>query len=510
VFLRVCSNNSELNQGGTDDPYAAFKDPKLMTAIEMCDVLNVASWVPITDESGDLILQKPSFEATDGEQEVSVTWGDPQDAASKKSLLGAIEIDADAAFMQDRYLGTLRKPVDAVPLGDSHGTLSIMLPQSGLPGSKLCVRVPDMRVLTIDVPLDATPGQTLHFIAPSAVGAGMSSLVSTGPGAFADGPTVRTEREPSQISFGKQTAALLSKSYRIQRRQRYTNCCQCCILIVFAFLSFSAFPRIPPPPKITVNANASHLTSLERHTGLHLVDVAEQLVVAVSNSTLRAPLPADHGFTADETIACVLFFSLLTTFHLPKLVHAVVEEKQQRLYHAMRLQGLYLSSYWASFWIWSMLIQATVSVPLFVAGYALKIPVFRELYWLDYIAILAVTAHSQAGLAAFGGCLFRSAKVATILFYLMIVGSVVAVSIINQILFLKEWSVPMLCFPLFSYERALTLMFMGNKAEAGQLEKAVLINFISGTALFAAGMLLHLIIPNEFGLTESAAGLVLP
>ena len=144
-----------------------------------------------------------------------------------------------------------------------------------------------------------------------------------------------------------------------------------------------------------------------------------------------------------------------------------------------------------------------ICVPMVLAGYVLGVQVYKHLDIFEYVGILAVWAHSQAGLAAFGGCCFRSAKIATIFFYLLLIGSALAVTIIDQLAFLDDWPAPLLLFPLFSYERSLALMLMGDQAPEGELHKAVLYNLGMGTLLFLLGVILHLIIPNEFGLTES-------
>ena len=47
-------------------------------------------------------------------------------------------------------------------------------------------------------------------------------------------------------------------------------------------------------------------------------------------------------------VVLTLTYLMATMLHLPKFVYALVEEKQVRLYHAMRLQGLRMSAYWLS------------------------------------------------------------------------------------------------------------------------------------------------------------------
>ena len=140
---------------------------------------------------------------------------------------------------------------------------------------------------------------------------------------------------------------------------------------------------------------------------------------------------------------------------------------------------------------------------MIIFGYVFGVAVYKHLDLWTYLCVLGAWAHSQAGVAAFAGSLFRSPKLAVIVFYIVIFCSAFAVTIINQLTFLKEWPIPLLLFPVFAYERSLTLMLMGTEAASGELVKAVMINVISGSVLFVAGVVLHLIVPNEFGLSES-------
>jgi hypothetical protein len=498
VFLRLCglTNNSTLNAGGIEDEYAQQTDPKKFLAVDVCDTLNAVRWA---EEDAD--TRKPVFAADN--DVVEVEWSD-----SQRAILGRVATaDADEAQLADKYLGTLRKPLEAVPVGDGRGSLSILLPVNGIPGSKMCVRIPDLRVVTVEVPLDATPGSAMKFIAPSASESGL------GPGS--GGGSELLQHRTAHITCLGQTAAVVRKSWHIQAKQKKASCCQCCILIFFSLFMFGLAPKPAPPNSPQDDDSLAYNLTVVPWEHLAAIKMAAveantldfNLTTSDWNLTAAAP-PVDDPTTATGASAkavggSTLIMSLVTTFNLPKLVHGVVDEKQQRLYHSMRLQGLRLWSYWLGFWVWSLATQAFICVPMVLAGYVLGVQVYKHLDIFEYVGILAVWAHSQAGLAAFGGCCFRSAKIATIFFYLLLIGSALAVTIIDQLAFLDDWPAPLLLFPLFSYERSLALMLMGDQAPEGELHKAVLYNLGMGTLLFLLGVILHLIIPNEFGLTES-------
>ena len=508
VFLRVCEQNQDLNQGAVeDDVYSAPTDPTQFSSLDIADVLNQSPW----DKSPDAGVPFPAFSAEGAIVEVS--WSD-----ATKAVLGTVKTQNPMGQYDLKYVGTPRCPLEAAPIGDGRGTLSITLPPTGLPGQKLSVRIPDLRVITIVVPLHGTPGETHTFTASLPAQCSTSALDNSDGGAQSQDHGIET-----QITCRRQTSAMMKKSWRAQAKYRKTNCCQCCMLIFFSIFMFGLAPKKtlnPPPPSFALVDSDTNITSSDMGDALmdftHPFSVYEAAVSSSAGlmiSTVESNLTAGDadGDLKKEPVnneakaigGSVLLMSLITTFNLPKLVHNVVEEKQARLYHSMRLQSLQLYSYWFSFWLWSLLLQAIIVVPMIFFGYVFGVAVYKHLDIWTYVAVLGAWAHSQAGVAAFAGSLFRSPKLAVIVFYLVIICSAFAVTIINQLTFLKEWPIPLLLFPVFAYERSLTLMLMGTDAASGELVKAVMINLISGSVLFVAGIVLHLVLPNEFGLSES-------
>ena len=201
-----------------------------------------------------------------------------------------------------------------------------------------------------------------------------------------------------------------------------------------------------------------------------------------------------------ELVATTLFCLAMTTmFHLPKFVYSLVEEKQLRLYHAMRLQGLSMVAYWAAIYVYGVAITLFSAAVFIGLGYAFNSAPFVHASPFRYIGAVFVWAHSQMGMAAFASSLVRSPKLATVLFYLVNIMSIMTVVIINNVL-ARDWHWALLSVPTIAYPRALGLIL----AEGGgwkmqpmdELARALWISAISGTLLGIVGVLLHVIIPN--------------
>ena len=93
-----------------------------------------------------------------------------------------------------------------------------------------------------------------------------------------------------------------------------------------------------------------------------------------------------------------------------------------------------------------------------------------------------------------------------VLFYLVVVGSSVASAIIANYI-TAEWSYLLLLFPPFAYERAIGLIFTEGGgwqiAPGSELARCLWVNAANGTAMLLGGIVLHVVIPNEYGMTES-------
>jgi hypothetical protein len=385
------------------------------------------------------------------------------------------------------------------------------------------------RKVLIDVPSDGAPGQEMFFVAPPPVSNQQAPSPSSLSAAIQATPQMpstrgvqrvgdelfRETREAPQITLSKQTCALLYKNVSIQRRQRKSNCCQACILftlLVFGVLvpigpASSAFTETAPLRPLgwemanwTMNSQHHHNFTAE------LVAQRKRLNISASqddNTIAETFLPAQ--------VAVIMFCQAsVSMFHLPKYVHMLVEEKQLRLYHAMRLQGMSMTAYWMASYVYGFVITMFSSIIFLVGAWIYG----NEAITHDeggasmglFAGVTVVWAHAQMGLAFLSSALLRSPKLATILFYLVNVASIFTVFIISSADPEWDWSEWLLLMPTIAYPRGLILVLAdgGSWVRPGsELAQALWVPTVSGTVMGMLGILLHVLLPNEFGMSES-------
>lgn len=206
-------------------------------------------------------------------------------------------------------------------------------------------------------------------------------------------------------------------------------------------------------------------------------------------------------------VSPVMFmFCMATMLHMPKFVYQLIEEKQQRLYHSMRLQGLSMLAYWLGVYVYDFLLYGSFAAVFIGLGYIFKIERFMHANAIRFVLAATVFGHSQIGMAVFASSIVRSPKLATILFYLIIVSSCIAAIVINTFIPVN-WSPFLLMVPTLAYPRSIALILaQGGGFRIGpgsELGRALWIQALMGTVLFAVGVFLHIVLPNEFGMTES-------
>lgn len=508
VFLRLCANTTDLNAGGTGDTGTlTFDDLSALTATEALDVLSELAWTAeevVSYGSGTagakmiemVQMNIPKFSSDDG-QLVTARLGD------RAVDLGQIVIADNVKIARDKSIGTVNKPLIAKAMDDGKGTLSIVLPATGLPSSKLCVQVPDLRKIFIEVPMDGTVGEEIYFTAPPPIAHVPTTRLDN---VQMDGDELfRTKREPRETSSLKQVYALVAKQSSLQLRQRKSNCCQLCMFVTFCLFGLLAGSIVPVDP----DPDSSSASSMQQYTPVwpraHEAPPTEANTTSVDDDAHRRL----QGLPDVQMVAvgpAMFMFCMATMIHLPKFVHTLIEEKQLRLYHSMRLQGVSLFSYWLGVYVYDYVLYLVFAGIFVTLGYIFNVDRFTHASVWRYIGAVLVFGHSQIGLAAFISSLVRSPKLATILSYLIIVSSCIAVVVVNNFI-TGGWSPFLLMMPTLAYPRAiaLTLAFGGGwrMEPDSELARALWWQAIMGTALLVIGVFLHIVLPNEFGMTES-------
>ena len=525
VFLRLCAGNTEVNAGGTGDSGTlTFDDLSSLTASEAVDVINELAWTAEPVESSldgggrgalphEVQMAVPGFSTDDGYRVLA-------GLAGGEIALGNVAIDERTKIARDKTIGTIAKPLIAKAIDDGRGTLSVVLPATGLPAAKLCVQVPDLRKIFIEVPMDGTVGEEIFFTAPPPLA--QSTSTSTAGGVQMEGDELfRSLREPAQISTFKQTWALVAKQASLQSRQKKSNCCQCCIfltLVLFGLVTLAPMSVAPGARRALLSTPAFEYRVVNgSSTGEKdgwISDLVETAATALPDDFLHNFTEVSDGHRRLQTvdpeltlISPVMFmFCMGTMLHMPKFVYQLIEEKQQRLYHSMRLQGLSLVAYWLGVYVYDFLLYGSFATVFIGLGYIFKIERFMHANAIRWILASLVFGHSQIGMAVFASSIVRSPKLATVLFYLIIVSSCIAAIVINSFIPV-DWSPFLLMVPTLAYPRSIALILAqggGFAIGAGsELGRALWIQALTGTGLFVVGVFLHIVLPNEFGMTES-------
>jgi ABC-type multidrug transport system ATPase subunit len=533
VFLRLCAGNTEVNAGGTGDSGTlTFDDLSSLTATEAIDVFNELAWtseqVKSVGAAGGMSnaqMAVPGFSTDDGNRVLA-------ELADGEVALGHIVIDERTKIARDKTVGTMAKPLIAKAVNDGKGTLSVVLPATGLPAAKLCVEVPDLRKIFIEVPMDGTIGEEIFFTAPPPLA--QSTSTSAPGGVQLEGDELfRTQREPPQISTLKQTFALVAKQASLQSRQKKSNCCQCCIF--FTLVLFGLFSA-PPLTDTTERRSLLYTPVLdgqigpEQEAGVQAGSAFELEPIMMEGGNMEDTtgwLANVEGFLPNGTTVEVVdghrrlqgeniemaaisptmfMFCMATMLHLPKFVYQLIEEKQQRLYHSMRLQGMSLFAYWLGVYVYDFILYGSFATVFVGLGYSFKVERFMHANAVRYILALLVFGHSQIGMAVFASSIVRSPKLATVLFYLIIVSSCIAAIEINTFI-PANWSPFLLMVPTLAYPRSIALILADGGgfaiAASSELARSLWIQALMGTGLFVVGVFLHIVLPNEFGMTES-------
>jgi hypothetical protein len=140
----------------------------------------------------------------------------------------------------------------------------------------------------------------------------------------------------------------------------------------------------------------------------------------------------DTAYGVAAASVTTLLIAFATSFLIPSFVHTFVTEKQERALEMMRIMGLKMLMYWASFYVFNVLQSLAVYLVMYVVSLALKIPPMRGSYAESGVSrpaeaffLLVSWLHASIGLAALLCSLFSKGRNAVIVSYLLIILSVI-------------------------------------------------------------------------------------
>lgn len=140
----------------------------------------------------------------------------------------------------------------------------------------------------------------------------------------------------------------------------------------------------------------------------------------------------DSSFAVAAAVITTLLVTFATTFLIPSFVQSFVVEKQERALELMRIMGLKMSMYWASFYVFNVLQSFAVYLIMYVVALALRIPPMRGSYAptgdsrpVEAFFLLFSWLHASIGLSALLCSLFSKGRNAVIITYMLIIVTVI-------------------------------------------------------------------------------------
>jgi ABC-type branched-subunit amino acid transport system ATPase component len=185
-------------------------------------------------------------------------------------------------------------------------------------------------------------------------------------------------------------------------------------------------------------------------------------------------------------------------FTLPGIVAGVSMEKGEKLWAMMTMSGTRRAPYLAGHWAAGVVTFLPTGVAYVAVGYLAGSASFVTPSPGLFVALLLVWAHAQSGWGILLGALIPSARLASILCYLLAVGVALANLLITANY--TPWPPSLTWVPLLSYARASTLVLTAVGSPTGtrgaQIWEALGITFLQGTLALLVGSYLHAVLPG--------------
>lgn len=193
---------------------------------------------------------------------------------------------------------------------------------------------------------------------------------------------------------------------------------------------------------------------------------------------------------------------------LPTFVNSVVQEKQLKLRSLMMMMGLPASSYWLIEWSFDALISHTAMTPFWALGAAVGLRYFRRSVGALFF-VFQVWAQLQVAIGVLLSCAFNRTRTASIVTYLLVIGSAVGALILWQLSLAPTappWNPAFDAYPLFAYyhcvflasQKGLTVRALVDPSEPVCL--AFWLMVVHAAWVLPLGLYLDAILPREFGL----------
>eukprot|EP01101_Sappina_pedata_P005770 TRINITY_DN2721_c0_g1_i1.p1 TRINITY_DN2721_c0_g1~~TRINITY_DN2721_c0_g1_i1.p1 ORF type:complete len:858 (+),score=273.16 TRINITY_DN2721_c0_g1_i1:275-2575(+) len=220
------------------------------------------------------------------------------------------------------------------------------------------------------------------------------------------------------------------------------------------------------------------------------------------------------------SFSLTLLLPFATSFLLPVYMFSIVLEKQEKLREMMRMMGLNMKWYWLVNYAYDIIMYTLVMIGLVAVALVFQLRFFTQTNWGVLIILFFGWGHVLIGMSIFLSAFFSKTRPATVVGYLLVIGSVIISYVVNLVVFpaTELPNVFYLLYPPFAYYRLIFIMgtncglfqcygwnslFRANDSEPlPQLTIILMMIYAEAVVLFVAGGYLDAVLPRENGVVE--------
>jgi len=197
-------------------------------------------------------------------------------------------------------------------------------------------------------------------------------------------------------------------------------------------------------------------------------------------------------------------------FLIPLFMYTIVLEKENRVREMMKMMGMRMSTYWTINYFFDYTLYICVALLFCLLEYAVRVRFFTQTNSLLLVVFFFSLGHMLVTFSFFLSSFFNKASLASVVGYLIIVGSIITGVALNQFLFSSPGSLPWYwnLWPLFVLVRGVYLMFSACQSYhcldasalwtlSTEIPQVIVLLWVHAIAWLAIGLYLDRVLPGK-------------
>ena len=211
----------------------------------------------------------------------------------------------------------------------------------------------------------------------------------------------------------------------------------------------------------------------------------------------------------------IIFYPMAVSLLMPLFMYNIVIEKERQLIEIMRINGLKMSNYWISYFIFNYILYLiTIFFFIIFGTYVFGLNLFRETSFLLIILTIFIWGFAQIGLAYFFQSFLSNGRTTSIIGYMISLWLTIICACLNMALFVLPKEAPYMLNILPSFAICRIFFYMasycgydsciGDFVNVNNEVRYALGYMMLGAVIFTVlGVYLHEILPKQFGIRKT-------